>query len=614
VAVVDDVDDFEPAAFWGRLRRRKVWQWAVAYAAASFAVLQGLDIVAQQFDWPAAMRRLTTLALVLGFFVTLVLAWFHGERGVQRVTSKEILLLALLLAIGGSVLWRYAGVPWTSGAAAPTLPRHTAPAVATNPKSIAVMPFRDLSGGPDAGLIADGFSEEVINSLSRVPDLQVAARSSSFALRDASLSAIELGSRLRVAHVLEGSVRRAGSRLRITTQLIRSGDGINVWSQDYDRTSDDIIAIQEEVARSIAQALQTVTDPATLADMQRSGTRVVAAYDEYLKGLALRNQALESGNFDETDRALAAFDAAIALDPGFPEAHQQSVAIALTNSDPTSFKSRGATAAPLARNLEDLHQRLGRASREVRDRSQAHIYLAWRARIDLRLTESLEHVQRFLAIHPQDVEALNLAIDLSSILDHDGLLRTFSEQSFALSGSTVATNNGITGMMRSRDQARAVAMAREAIERFPGNADTAYQAQRVLLTAGRVREAAALVPVVLASDMLEDSKGVVLMRQACAERRRMDAEALYDQLVKSSPDALVRWHGLMLLGRDRDAAAQLEPYNRADTVYALSTMMVYPKFDARPFPALVAALESHGIAVRPPRPEPYNCPAATAAS
>ena len=219
-----------------------------------------------------------------------------------------------------------------------------------------------------------------------------------------------------------------------------------------------------------------------------------------------------------------------------------------------------------------------------------------------------------LAALPHDVEALNLAIDLASILDDDSLVRTFSEQSFALAGSTVATNNGITGMMRSRDQARAVTMAREAIERFPGNADTAYQAQRVLLTAGRIREAAALVPVVLASDMLEDSKGVLLMRQACAERRRVDAQALYEQLVKNSPDALVRWHGLVLLGRDRDAAAQLEPYNRADTVYALSTMLVYPKFDARPFPALVAALESRGIAVRPARPEPYNCPAATPAN
>src|SRR3546814_19493530 len=95
------------ADFWRRLRQRKLVQWALAYAAGAFALLQGVDIVAQQFGWPEGLQRGITLALVLGFLVTLVLAWYHGERGAQRVSGAELLVLALLLAVGGGVLWRF---------------------------------------------------------------------------------------------------------------------------------------------------------------------------------------------------------------------------------------------------------------------------------------------------------------------------------------------------------------------------------------------------------------------------------------------------------------------------------------------------------------------------
>ena len=94
---------------WQRLKQRKLVQWGVAYIAAAFALLQGIDIVAQQFGWPETLQRGITLAMVLGFFVALVLAWYHGERGEQRVSGTELLIVALLLAIGGGLMWRFAG-------------------------------------------------------------------------------------------------------------------------------------------------------------------------------------------------------------------------------------------------------------------------------------------------------------------------------------------------------------------------------------------------------------------------------------------------------------------------------------------------------------------------
>ena len=115
-----------PRNFFAELKQRKLVQWGVAYVAAAFALLQGIDIVAQQFGWPEGVRRGITLALVVGFFVALVLAWYHGERGAQRVTGTELLILALLLALGGGFLWRFASASHEPATTSDALPAATA--------------------------------------------------------------------------------------------------------------------------------------------------------------------------------------------------------------------------------------------------------------------------------------------------------------------------------------------------------------------------------------------------------------------------------------------------------------------------------------------------------
>src|SRR4249919_3864506 len=130
--------------FFERLKQRKLVQWAIAYVAAAFALLQGIDIVAQQFGWPESVRRGITLGLVVGFFVTLVLAWYHGERGAQRVSGTELLILALLLTLGGGFLWRFAGSTRAPVPVAAPPPSVTRPAPIPE-KSIAVLPFENLS-------------------------------------------------------------------------------------------------------------------------------------------------------------------------------------------------------------------------------------------------------------------------------------------------------------------------------------------------------------------------------------------------------------------------------------------------------------------------------------
>src|SRR6058998_2153603 len=152
--------------FLQRLKERKLVQWSVAYVAAAFALLQGVDIIAQQFGWPEGVRRGITLALVVGFFVTLVLAWYHGERGVQRISGTELLILALLLALGGGFLWRFARASRRPSdiTAAVSLPGP----VAISNKSIAVLPFENRSEDKANAYFADGIQDEILTRLAKI--------------------------------------------------------------------------------------------------------------------------------------------------------------------------------------------------------------------------------------------------------------------------------------------------------------------------------------------------------------------------------------------------------------------------------------------------------------
>ncbi|HXD83871.1 MAG TPA: hypothetical protein VN599_05500, partial [Rudaea sp.] len=163
--------------FLQRLQQRKLVQWALAYVAASFALIQVLDVVAQRFGWPDSLERLLILALAIGFFVTLIIAWYHGERGAQKVSSTEIVILVLLLAIGGGLLWRYARV----ASVAPATTSANVSATPITAKSIAVLPFVNMSGDPKEDYFSDGITEEILNALAQIPTLKVAARTSAFA-------------------------------------------------------------------------------------------------------------------------------------------------------------------------------------------------------------------------------------------------------------------------------------------------------------------------------------------------------------------------------------------------------------------------------------------------
>lgn len=300
--------------FLQRLQQRKLVQWALAYVAFAFALLQGVDIVAQQFGWPDGMRRGVTLVLAIGFFVALVLAWYHGERGAQRISGTELLILALLLAIGGGLLWRMSLPRETVAAASAPAP---APA-----KSIAVLAFSDLSPGHDQEYFSDGMSEEILNALVKLKDLKVAGRTSSFSFKGKNVDLREIGKVLGVANVLEGSVRKQGDKVRITAQLIRTADDTHLFSESYDGDLSDVFALQERIARAIADKLQVALGDSRrpLAPVLTSNTE---AYALYLQASAIFSRR-DGTRFND---AKVQLEHALQLDPAFARAESRLAAL-----------------------------------------------------------------------------------------------------------------------------------------------------------------------------------------------------------------------------------------------------------------------------------------------
>ena len=189
-------------------------------------------------------------------------------------------------------------------------------------KSVAVLPFAAMSSGPDDDYFSDGLTEEIINSLAQLPDLLVTARTSAFHFKGQNVPIGEIAEKLGVGHVVEGSVRRAGEQLRITAQLIRAEDGFHLWSETYDRRTEDTFAMQEDIAEKIALALDVVLNDALREQMRRVGVRNVEAFTEYQKGRELFERAHDAVNMISLLRQASGYlDEAVRLTPAIPDAY-----------------------------------------------------------------------------------------------------------------------------------------------------------------------------------------------------------------------------------------------------------------------------------------------------
>ena len=315
------------------LQRRKVFRVAGAYLVIGWLLIQVAATVLPQFDVPAWAPRLVTLLVALGFPVALVAAWAlestpDGVKLDSAGTGSKRLLAVVVVMVAVTLGWYFRGqaAPRLAyGSAAPASTRAAAPVAPTAKKSIAVLPFVNMSPDPENEFFADGLSEEILNSLARIDGMLVVGRTSSFQFKGKNEDLRTIGLKLGVATVLEGSVRREGDRARITAQLVRTSDGIHLWSESYDRTMKDSLAVQLDIAEKVADVLDVVLDDKQRARMRQAGVKDVDAFIAYQKGIKLYEQAhnadRSSSLLDTMRLANVQFARASALEPGFADPH-----------------------------------------------------------------------------------------------------------------------------------------------------------------------------------------------------------------------------------------------------------------------------------------------------
>ncbi|MGH8030542.1 MAG: tetratricopeptide repeat protein [Arenimonas sp.] len=305
-----------------RLRQRKLAQWAIAYAAGAWLLLQVLGLAADSYEWPRLVMRLAIGVVVIGFLVTLVLAWYHGERGQQKVGGTELLLLALLLTMGGAIVWRAEQRREPDAADVPAVSATNA----TTDRSIAVLPFDNLSRDPDNAYFVDGIQDEILTRLARISALKVISRTSTqqYAAKPGNLG--DIARQLGVAHILEGSVQRAGGKMRVNVQLIEAATDAHLWAESYDRDTADLFAVQSEIAQAVADAMKARLLPAEAAGIARVPTTSAQAYDRFLQAEYFARRYHDTVVTDPVAAVREAegfYHGAIAADPAFALANSR---------------------------------------------------------------------------------------------------------------------------------------------------------------------------------------------------------------------------------------------------------------------------------------------------
>src|SRR5947208_662728 len=328
-----------PGSFFSELKRRNVYKVAVAYIVAGWALSQGIAQVFPVFDISNWAIRLIVLLIIIGLPIALILAWMFEitPQGIKRTATADAMPAAIR---GKKQVWIYVVV---IGAAISMglffLGRYSARSITgaagtgISQKSIAVLPFTDLSPNRDQESFSDGMTEEILNALAHIKDLKVVGRASSFFYKGKNVSLKQIGSELGVANILEGSVRKQGEQVRITSALSRAADGLQVWSKTYNGTLANIFDLQESFARDIAGELNVVLADPSEGRLVDKPTDDAQAYALFIEAQTLVSQRVG----DSLPRAIALLKEATRLDPNFARAWGKlAVALAIDPNDVTA--------------------------------------------------------------------------------------------------------------------------------------------------------------------------------------------------------------------------------------------------------------------------------------
>jgi TolB-like protein len=406
-------------SFFEELKRRNVFRVGIAYGVAAWVLLQVADLVLENINAPEWVIQAMMMMVGLGFIAALVIAWAYEmtpegikkEADVDRSHSvttdtgrkMDRIIIGFLVIAVAVLLYRQSGniesIEPAPGVAAEEV---TEPAASpeSEEKSIAVLPFVNMSSDPEQEYFSDGLSEELLNRLAKNDQLHVAARTSAFQFKGQNLDIADIGRQLNVAHVLEGSVRKAGNRLRITAQLIQVDNGFHLWSETYERELDDVFAIQDEIAVAISEAMEIELGTSSNLAAGSKPTSNLEAYNLYLQA---RHLLAQRGD-ENMRRANELFAEAVALDPGFVSAWSGlafNMCLLYSYSPQISLEESLATTMSAAQRAIELDP----------DNSEAYTAVGRALAANWDWKGAQESFERAYALGPNDVGVLNLYAD-----------------------------------------------------------------------------------------------------------------------------------------------------------------------------------------------------------
>jgi serine/threonine-protein kinase len=358
-----------PPTLLQRLNERKLVQWALAYLAGAWVLFEVSDVVGGHLGWPRGLYLALLALLAVGFFVTLVLAWYHGEKGRQRVSGPELMMVAALLVVAGAAV---SLVAERSGTLQPT----RAGRGETGRPVIAVLPMENLSPDPEQSFFASGVQEDLTRRLQGISSLAVISRTSVERYRDpANRPPLrQIASEMGVDYLLEGSARIGNDSVRITVQLIDGEEDLHLWAEDYDApySVEDYVRLQSEIVQRIASDLRAIVSPEDRVWLEAIPTGNLKAYEAYMRGNEVFRYERQRGTVGlpfpgaYSFQSIEWFERAVRLDQGFSLARARlALALAYSRRIPSvevreRARTEAETALSLLPDLPDARVALGR--------------------------------------------------------------------------------------------------------------------------------------------------------------------------------------------------------------------------------------------------------------
>ena len=565
--------------FFAELKRRNVYKVAVAYLVVSWLLIQAASIFLPAFDAPPWVMKVFIIVIIFGFPVALIFSWafeitpegikleseIEPTKSIARRTGRKIVAVTIALAVVAAGLFVYQLLRSNNAVA----PRQSEAATVPN-KSIAVLPFDNLSRDPDNAYFCEGVQDEILTRLAKVADLKVISRTSTQHFKSAPDNLPQIAKQLGVANILEGSVQKASDQVRVNVQLINALTDAHLWADTYDRKLTDIFAVESDIAKTIAETLQARLTGSEKSSIAKTPTVNPEAYELYLKGKFFAEKRTGA----DLRKSIEYYDQAIAKDPGYPLAY---VGLAdshllLTAYGAISTKEAASPARAALKKALALDDSL----------AQAHASSGLLATLELDLNRAITELERAIQLNPNYATAHHwIALPLMAIGQSDRAI-VEGKRAIELDPLSLICNADLAWVyFNARRYDETEAQARKTLEMDPRFYVAHYYLGEALQFKGKLTDATAEYQKSFESN--NDPFSLAMLGQAYARQGKTDeARKVLARLREQAKSQYVSPYAfavvLTALGDKAHAIDELE-HGYDDTGFYISLIKVDPLFD-----------------------------------